>query len=184
DTLIIDGTTVYTLSYFSSVYTRLGDPYEVQVPVQLLTNGTHTLTIETGDSPINRTGCSANNSLIYTALVPSATARSEVVEHIEGCEWNLQFEDDTFSIKPIPGDYSGSKKCSYTEHNYTLADGAYDPTDAYDVAVYNLLTILDFDDNGKVFVNLDAADIEIVLTTVSSVPYLWGPTLVKARVWQ
>ena len=184
DTLIIDGTTVYTLSYFSSVYTRLGDPYEVQVPVQLLTNGTHTLTIETGDSPINRTGCSANNSLIYTALVPSATARSEVVEHIEGCEWNLQFEDDTFSIKPIPGDYSGSKKCSYTENNYTLADGAYDPTDAYDVAVYNLLTILDFDDNGKVFVNLDAADIEIVLTTVSSVPYLWGPTLVKARVWQ
>ncbi|MBW3001119.1 hypothetical protein KY341_04545, partial [Candidatus Woesearchaeota archaeon] len=92
--------------------------------------------------------------------------------------------DDTFSNKSIPEGYSGSNRCSYTAANHTLADGAYDPNDAYDIAVYKLLRALDYDDNGKVFVNLDAADIEIVLTTVSSVPYLWGPTLVKARVWQ
>ncbi|MBW2990347.1 VWA domain-containing protein [Candidatus Woesearchaeota archaeon] len=185
DILKVNTTTVYNLSFFSYDYSRLGDPYQVQVPVYLLTNGTHTLTIETGDDPVvNRTGCSDNNSLIYTALVPSATARSEVVEKTEGCNWTIQFEDDTFSTKPIPADYAGTKKCSYTETNHTLADGAYDPTDAYDVAVFGLLDALDFDNNGKVFVNLDAADIEIVLTTVSSVPYMWGPTLIKAKVWQ
>jgi len=182
--LFVNATTVFNLSFFSSDYVRLGDPYEIQIPAYLLTNGTYNLTISTGDSPINYTGCSLNNSMIYTALVPSATARSGVVEKTEGCEWTLQFEDDTNSTKPIPEDYNGSKKCSYTETNYTLADGAYDPNDAYDVAVYSLLRALDFDDNGKIFVNLDAADIEIVITTVSSVPYLWGPSLVRVRVWQ
>lgn len=185
DILTVDGTTVFNLSDFSSNYVRLGDPYEVQVPAYLLTNGSHTLRIETGDAPItNRTGCSKNNTLIYTALVPSATARSGVVEHTEGCNWTIQFEDDTNSTKTIPADYSGSKKCSYTETNHTLADGAYDPDDAYDIAVFKLLTALDYDNNGKVFVNLEAEDIEIVITTVYSVPYLWGPTLVKAQVWQ
>ncbi|MBU1198348.1 MAG: VWA domain-containing protein [Nanoarchaeota archaeon] len=184
DTLIIDGISVYNLSFFSSDYTRLGDPYTIQIPAYLLTNGTHSLTIGTGDSPQNDTNCSDNNTLIYTALVPSATARSEVVEHSDGCNWTIQFEDDTNSSKVIPIEYDGTKRCSYTENNYTLADGAYDNTDAYDIAVFQLLRALDFDDNGKVFVNLDAADIEIVLTTITSVPYLWGPTLIKARVWQ
>ncbi|MBW3001325.1 VWA domain-containing protein, partial [Candidatus Woesearchaeota archaeon] len=110
DTLMVDGTSVFNLSFFSSDYVRLGDPYEIQVPVNLLTNGTHSLTIGTGDSPINYTGCSDNNSLIYTALVPSTTARSGVVEKIEGCVWNLQFEDDTFSNKSIPEGYSGSNR--------------------------------------------------------------------------
>jgi len=182
--LLVDGTEVYNLTGFSSDYSRLGDPYEVQVPVQLLTNGTHTLLIQTADSPDNATGCSPNNSMVYTALVPSSTARSGVVERTEGCVWTIQFEDDTNSTKTIPSDYSGTKQCSYTETNHTLSDGAYDNHDAYDIAVYGLLRALDFDDNGKVFVNLESEDIEIVITTVSSVPYLWGPTLVKAKVWQ
>jgi hypothetical protein len=184
DALMIDGTTVYNLSSFSSDYVRLGDPYEIQVPPYLLTNGTHQVSIRTGDSPDNHTNCSMNNSLIYTALVPSSTSRSGVVEKTEGCIWTIQFEDDTYSNKSIPADYSGIKRCNYIAANHTLAQGAYDNTDAYDIAVYDLLHTLDFDDNGKVFVNLDAEDIEIVITTVSSVPYLWGPTLVKARVWQ
>jgi hypothetical protein len=183
--LLVDGTEVYNLTGFSSDYTRLGDPYEIQVPVNLLTNGNHSLFIETGDSPANRTNCSKNNSLIYTALVPSSTARSSVVQNIIGCNWTIQFEDDTFSNKIIPVGCSGQDpcpSCSYTATNHSESD--YDTTDAYDIAVYNLLRDLDFDDNGKIFVDLDAADIEIVITTVSSVPYLWGPAIVKANVWQ
>ena len=183
-TLIINSDVVYNLSEYGDDYTLLGDPYLVQIPPLLLVNGTNTIYIYTGDEPSNSTGCSKNNTLIYTALVPSATARSEVVEHTDGCVWTIQFEDDTTSTKAIPSDYTGSKSCSYTEDNHSLEDGSYDPSDAYDIAVFSLLRTLDFDNNGKVFVNLDAEDIEIVITTVSSVPYLWGPTLVKARVWQ
>ncbi|MBN2052763.1 VWA domain-containing protein [Candidatus Woesearchaeota archaeon] len=180
DTLVVDGTTVFNLSSFSSDYTRLGDPYPIQIPVNLLSNGTHALIVETGDSPVNRTGCSNNNSMIYTVLVPSSTARSGVVESTGGCIWTIQFEDDSYSVKTIPEDYTGTDACNYTDSSHTLE---YE-TDAYDVAVFNLLRTLDFDDNGKIFVNLDATDIEIVITTISSVPYLWGPTIVKAKVWQ
>jgi hypothetical protein len=183
-TLIVNSNVVYNLSQYGSDYTSLGDPYLIHAPPLLLVNGTNTIYIDTGDESVNSTGCSMNNTLIYTALVPSATARSGVVEHTDGCEWTIQFEDDTNSTKLIPADYGGTDKCSYTETNYTLADGAYDPEDAYDIAVYNLLRALDFDDNGKIFVNLEAEDIEIVITTVYSVPYMWGPTLIKTRVWQ
>jgi hypothetical protein len=183
-TLIINSNLVYNLSGYGSSYIRLGDPYLVHAPPNLFVNGTNQFYTDTGDDYRNSTGCSKNNSLIYTALVPSSTARSEVVEHIGGCAWTLQFEDNSTSIKLIPDSYAGSKTCSFTENNHTLEDGSYDPTDAYDVAVFNLLKELDFDDNGKIFVNLDSTDIEIVITTVSSVPYLWGPTLVKAKVWQ
>ncbi|MBN1793144.1 hypothetical protein JW826_05665 [Candidatus Woesearchaeota archaeon] len=182
--LRVNSNTVFNLSEYSSNYINLGDPYIIQAPANLLTNGPNTIYIETGDEPINNTGCSPNNTLIYTALVPSTTSRSEVVEKTDGCEWRIQFEDDFFNNKSIPGDYSGAKRCSYTESNHTLSDGAYDPVDAYDIAVFNLLKALDFDNNGKVFVNLDAEDIEIVITTISSVPYLWGPSIVKAKVWQ
>lgn len=183
-TLAVNSQVVYNLTEYNTNYTTLGDPYLIQAPPYLFINGSNTIYIDTGDNASNSTGCSKNNSLIYTALVPSSTARSGVVERTEGCNWTIQFEDDTNSTKVIPGNYSGSKKCSYTATNHTLADGAYDAEDAYDIAVYSLLKDLDFDDNGKIFVDLDAADIEIVITTVSSVPYLWGPTLIKANVWQ
>jgi len=182
--LSINSTNVYNLTQYSSEYIRLGDPFIIHIPAYLVANGSNSISLDTGDEPFNSTGCSPNNTLIYTALVPSSTTRSEVVERTDGCKWIIQFEDDTFSNKSIPASYFGSKRCSYTSTNHTLATGSYDPADAYDIAVYHLLQSLDFDDNGKVFVNLDAEDIEIVITTVSSVPYLWGPTLVKARVWQ
>ena len=183
-TLIVNSNTVFNLSEYGSNFIYFGDPYILQAPSNLLVNGANYLTLETGDEPINSTGCSANNTLIYTALVPSTTSRSEVVEFTDGCSWTIQFEDDTYSNKTIPSTYSGSKKCSYTSANNTLAQGAYSANDAYDIAVYNVLKALDFDGNGKVFVNLDSEDIEIVITTISSVPYMWGPSLVSARAWQ
>ncbi len=182
--LIINSETVYNLTSYGTDYSVLGDPYIIQAPSIYLVNGTNQIYIDTGDSPSNQTGCSKNNSLIYTALVPSSTTRSKVVEESEGCIWTIQFEDDTNSTKTIPADYSGTDKCFYTAYNHSLLNNSYDNNDAYDIAVFNLLQTLDFDKNGKVFVNLDAEDIEIVITTVYSVPYLWGPSLVKSEVWQ
>jgi hypothetical protein len=184
DAVSVDGSEVYNLSKYSADYTTVGDPFIVQVPSNLLTAGNRQVLMSTGKNPTNFTGCSSNNSLIYTAVVPSATARSGVVEKTNGCEWTIQFEDDTTSTKKIPKFYSGTKACKYTADNYTLTQGAFDPDDAYDLAVHGILSALDFDNNGKVFVNLDAEDIEIVITTISSVPYLWGPSLLSARSWQ
>jgi len=188
DFLSVNGDDVYDLSRYNSQYIRLGDPFIVQIPPTYINLGElNYFSLKTGDDSSVNTNCSSNNSFIYTALVPSSTSRSEVVAKKIGCNWTIQFEDDTFSTKTIPSDCSGASpcpRCSYTAINHTLASGAYDPEDAYDIGVFNLLRDLDFDDNGKIFVNLDASNIEIVITTVSSVPYLWGPTLVEVRTWQ
>jgi hypothetical protein len=61
---------------------------------------------------------------------------------------------------------------------------AYSPDDAYDVAVYNLLSQLDFDSDGRVFVNVAVNDLEIIVNSVPAIPYLWGPSILEVRVWQ
>ena len=43
---------------------------------------------------------------------------------------------------------------------------------------------LDFENDGRVYVNLDSADLEIIVTVVSQVPYLWGPSLASVEVWR
>ena len=183
DYLSVNGNETYNLENYNSNYTRLGDPFIVQIPPNYLKSGLNDFELKTGDDPVTNTNCSSNNSFIYTALIPSSTARSPVVEYAEGCIWTIQFEDDTFSNKSIPKNYNGMNRCNYTANNHNLTSTI--ENDAYNLAVYNLLKITDLNNNsGKVFVNFDTSDLEIVITTVSSVPYLWGPTIVKARVWQ
>jgi len=183
-TLVVNSNVVFNLSKYNQSFITLGDPYILQAPPNIVTNGPNTFFIDTGDETSNSTSCSNNNTLIYTALVPSATSRSGVVANTDGCTWTIQFEDDTNSTKVIPSTYSEAKKCYYVESNYSLSQGSYDGNDAYDIAVFNILSALDYDHNGKVFVNLDSEDIEIVITTISSVPYMWGPALFSARIWQ
>ncbi|NJL43912.1 MAG: hypothetical protein HC945_01125, partial [Nitrosarchaeum sp.] len=173
--------TAFNLSRFSDVYQRLGDPYLVQVPVNLLQSGSNSLYIRTGDGPTNSTDCSANNTLIYRGFINSSTPRSGVVERAEGCEWTIEFEDLTSITTLIPPEYAGSRKCAYnsTYHHPPL----YDNRDAYDLAVAHILDSLDFDDDGRVLINLQEEDLEIIVSVVQQVPFLWGPTLVEVSVW-
>ncbi|MBD3208891.1 hypothetical protein GF367_00545, partial [Candidatus Woesearchaeota archaeon] len=129
----------------------------------------------------NTTGCSDNNTLIYTGFINSSTSRSTVVEEAVGCSWTVEFEDGTSQNFTVPDFYAGAKDCAYTNashdpENYTA--------DAYDIAVYTLLEQLDFDDDGRVFVNLVAEDLEIIVSLVSDVPYLWGPAIMGVELWQ
>lgn len=183
--VLVDGNVVYNLSTFSSDYVSVGDPYSIHIPATFLTSGAvHTITIGVADSLKNQSTCSQNNSLIYTGLFSASTGRSDVVAYAHGCNWTVEYDDGTFSSFVIPSDYTGGKNCSYTSTNYTLGTDAYDIEDAYDVAVYSLLEQLDFDDDGRVFVNVDVHDLEIIVNSVSSIPYLWGPSIMEVRVWQ
>ena len=179
DLVAVNNDVVYNLSEFSSNYVILGDPYTVDIPVTSLINGNNTVTIRTGDSPANSTGCSANNSFIYKAMVNSSIGRLSVVEQAEGCNWVIEFEDGTFLNASFPTTYSGPDNCSYTNTSIS-----YKINDAYDVAVYNLLKSLDFDSNGRVLFNLATEDFEIVVNVVSGIPYMWGPSIIEVRVWQ
>jgi hypothetical protein len=178
DRLVVNGIPVHNLSDFYAPYYRLGDPYRLHVPSTLLTPITN-LFIGTGDSAVNTTGCSQNNSLIYTAFVPSATPRTAVLENATGCVWTIEKDSGGVQVVAIPATYTGTNVCAYTN-----ADIAYDSGDALQQAVYEILRELDFDDDGRIFVSLSEENLEIIVTKISSVPYLWGPSIVEVRAWQ
>lgn len=178
DLVVANDEQVLNLSEFFVSYSRLGDPFQVNIPISYLSNSTE-FTVNIGESPTNSSGCSLNNSVVYTALVPSATSRTPVLPTAEGCVWTIEFEDESNSTAPIPSDYSGPNTCSYTSSSIS-----YNPDDALQVAVYQLLEELDFDEDGRLFISLGEEDLEIITTEVEAVPYLWGPIVVRAEVTQ
>lgn len=170
--VIVDGTSVYDLTDYGSDFAMLGDPSRVLIPADLLTSGSHTFDIVLGANASVDEQCSFNDSLIYTALVNTTVERSTVLPSAEGCHWAVEFEDGSYLNVSVPSGYTGSEECSY---NSTAI--VYDSTDTYHVVVYQLFDSLDFDGDGRVFVNLDEQDLQVTVTIVSSVPYLWGPSI-------
>lgn len=178
DLVSVGGTTVFNLSRYNYYYSALGDPYRVGIPVDtLVSGGTNTITMRTGDNATYPTGCSDNNSLIYRGYVNSTTSRSKVLEFSEGCSWTVEFEDGSFGNFSIPFDYAGGRTCAYTNANISYAT-----TDSYDVATFVLFDKLDFDNDGRVFINLQGSDLKVIVSLVSQVPYLWGPSVVRLVV--
>jgi hypothetical protein len=180
DVLSVNDDVVFNLTNYGSNYDMLGDPFIIQVPALSLNSGVwNNISLRVGDSPFNSSTCSDNNTLIYTALVNVSIPRSPVLSQSEGCVWHMSFEDGQTAVSPIPSSYSGINQCFYNSTNIS-----YNIYDAYDVSVFNILRSLDFDSNGLVDVNLNAEDLEVIVTTIDSVPYLWGPSIIEARVWR
>lgn len=180
DNIKVNDDEIFNLSMFSTKYGEVGDPFIVEVPVNSMHTGEmNRMELRTGDKPENYTNCSDDNSLIYIAGLNSSTSRTNVVEKAEGCVWYVEFEDGTYINSSIPEEYVGENAC-----NYTNTSIAYNTTDAYDISVFNILSDLDFDEDGRVFVNLHAEDLEVVVTLISQVPYLWGPNFMEIVLWQ
>lgn len=179
---VVMNISIFNLSDYDSNYVRLGDPYRINVPAGLLRSGANHFIINTADNPGNTSGCSPNNSLIYDVAVNLSVERSEPVPGSEGCEWDIAFPDGARVNVTIPSSYSGANRCSYTPVNHTLADVAYDDDDAYQLGAYMMFRRLDFNDDGTIFVNLREEDLEVIVTTISRVPYLHGPSRVVLEV--
>ncbi|MEM4260440.1 MAG: hypothetical protein QXG00_04345 [Candidatus Woesearchaeota archaeon] len=182
DFVSINGVEVYNLSkYDNESYIRLGDPFIVQIPpTNLLIPGQNYLNLRIGDSPLVSTNCSTNNSFIYTILVNSSTSRSTVLPSKEGCNWTIESEDFVNKTFSIPTSYSGNRQCNFTNMSHV---NSYDPNNAYDVSVYEILRQLDFDNDGRIIVNLEQEDLEVIVLLVSGLPYQWGPSVIEAKVW-
>ncbi|MFH2020569.1 MAG: hypothetical protein ABIJ34_04095 [archaeon] len=179
DFVSINGIEIYNLSAYFLDYVRLGDPFFVYVPVNKIVNGTNTLFIETADSPENKTGCSLNNTIIYTGLIKSSVSYADVLPKAEGCTWNLEFDDSSSTVVKVPDDYSGIKDCYYTA---ALID--YDGNDSIDYAAYQLFRGLDYDNDGRIFVNIAQYNLVVNAISVSKIPYPWGPAIAEVRVWK
>jgi len=179
DEVIVNGAEVYNLSDYNPDYTSLGDPFAVEIPASLLHTGLNTMSMRTGDSYINNTGCSANNSFIYTALVRSTVSYSDVLENAEGCVWTIEFDSGKNTTVSVPPSYAGPKHCYYTS-----SQESFDPVDTYDDAMYRLLLQLDLDDDGRIFVDLEEHHFVIGAISVGKIPYPWGPAIAEVRTWR
>lgn len=169
---------IFNLSEYGDDYSVLGDPFTIQIPSAVLNSGVNnTIELTLGDSPHNDTNCTAKNSIIYTGLVNSSSPRTDVVEDYKGCNWTIQSETSTSNLL-IPSDYNGTKKCFYTSRNTS-----YNENDAYDTAAAYLFEIFDPDNDGTISLELSDSDLEITISLVSGVPYLWGPSVVTANLW-
>ncbi|MGM5481392.1 MAG: vWA domain-containing protein [Nanobdellota archaeon] len=173
-----NGIGIYNLTDYGEDYSILGDPFIIQIPSALLDSGqNNTISLTLGDSPYNNSNCTANNSVIYTGLVNSSTPRTGVVEYYEGCNWTIESETSTSNLL-IPSDYNGTKHCFYTS-----LSTAYNETDAYDTAAAYLFEVFDPDKDGTISIDLSDSDLEITISLVSGVPYLWGPSVVTTNIW-
>ncbi len=180
DFLSVDNITTHNLSVFNDNYEFLGDPFIVSFPPNMLHPGdVDTIQISTGIDPSNSSGCSNNDTLLYTGLMKSTISYSDVLEFAQGCKWTVEFEDNTTTVISVPQGYSGSNAC-----NYTSSSRSYDANDTYDDAAYQLFNNLDLDNDGRLDVNLLENDLIIGAISVSKVPYPWGPAIAEVRVWQ
>jgi len=175
-----NGLTIFNLSEYGDDYALLGDPFTIQIPTSSLVPGAYNnISIEVGETPTNTTPCSDNNTLIYTALINSSTSRTDAKEYAEGCNWIVETDTGEFINTTVPKSYSGSNNCSYTSSSIS-----YNSEDAYDSAVYDLLRQLDYNNDGTIFIDIEENDLEIIIITTGKIPYMWGPSIFRAEVWQ
>jgi hypothetical protein len=163
-------------------YISLGDPFIVNIPdpeVVIKAGEYNNITIETGSNETERTNCSIDDRAIYTMRIKSLIGYGDVFSRIDGCVWDIEFEDGSFmNDTSIPTEYAGEHNCSYTSSSIS-----YYEYDAVNDAVYRLLSGLDLDNDGMVDVLFDPATAEFKTSGSGGVGSLWGPVAIKLIVW-
>jgi len=168
---------VFNLSEYNSSYVNLGDPYVVNIPSDMIIYGENQVRVSTGLNSLNSSGGSIYDKVIYS-LVKNISSYSQIVSSAEGCIWVIEFEDSTNATMNFPDDYSGTKQCYYTSGGV-----AYNNNDAIDNAVFNLLSDMDLNSNGRIETKFSENDLAISFIEVTGIPFTWE-TEVQARVWR
>lgn len=175
DKVKANGNIVYDLAQYSKPYTELGDPYVINIPNSLIIDN-NIIELTTALSPTNSSPGSENNKIIYT-VVKNASAYSKISPRSDGCNWNIQFEDDTNISIAIPMSYLGTENCYYQQQSQQ-----FNENDATQNAIFELLQILDLNSNNKVDLKFTEQDLQIDLSEVTGIPYTWS-TEIQARTW-
>lgn len=168
---------VFSLSEYGPVYSTLGDAYAVNIPLEYLEKGNNTIKITTGLNPLNSSGGSSSDKIIYTLLKPSS-GYSKISSSASGCAWTVEFEDSTNSTMNLPSNYSGSDKCCFTSNSIS-----YNENDAIDNAVFDLFSNLDLNKNKKLENKFSEQDMQVISNEVSGIPFAWASEI-QIRIWR
>jgi len=176
DIVKINNNEIFNLAKFNKPFIELGDPYSIEIPTELL-NQTNYLELTTAASKGNSTVGSESNKVIYT-MVTNVSGFSTISANANGCNWNIEFEDNSNLSTSIPSNYSGDENCYYQSNRVE-----YNLNDAIQTAVYHLLRKLDFNLNNKVDTKFSEQNLEISTSEVIGIPFTWS-TEVQVRVWR
>jgi len=168
---------VFNLSEYKIDYINLGDPYVINIPISKIKTGNNTIRVSTGLNPLNSTGGSPSDKIIYT-VIKEISSYSPILSMASGCTWEIQFEDFTNATLKVPLNYTGEEKCYYN-----LEKISYNENDAINVAVYNLLAKLDLNKNRLIETKFSESDLQITASEVEGIPFTWE-TEVQSRVWR
>jgi len=177
DNVYINYTNIYNLSSYGDDYLLLGDPYSINVPNSYIQQN-NVVDLTTGLSPGNSTEGSSSNKIIYTILQSNVSAYSSLSSASEGCIWTIEFESGSQIVTPVPSNYAGSNICFYTSTGQNISN----TNDAMEVAVLNLLELLDYDSDGRLDVEFTSQDLKINPSTITGIPYDWS-TEIQVRTW-
>ena len=176
-TVSIGNNLAYNLTEYGTNYISLGDPYFIYLPKSFVGSGENSVEVNVGRSSQETLAGSTSNKIIYT-LLKNITGFSSIKSIAVGCNWTITLENGENLTVNIPTGYTGTKKCYFTPGPIS-----YDENDAVDLATYNLLTELDFNNNNKIDLSIEKQDLEIESSKISGIPYTWS-TEVQVRVWR
>ncbi len=181
---------VFRLSDFGDDYTVLGDPFNVEIPADLVKSGSENqVDVSTGLSTQPNPVCSEDNKVIYTATFNAITPFSPVLPKAEGNWFRVYFNRGDFDCTP-----EGSAEVavgSPTDSN-VLDVSSIDLTNSVHYAFAELLKKLNLKTtscSGPLGSSTNPIDIEIIpelkfeTSLISNVPSLWGPSKFSLIAW-
>jgi len=174
--VIFNSQTIYNLSNYNSNFSDLGDPFVIKIDPYLIEKENEVIIISKNSE--GEEFISNNNSFIYTGFIVSNTIYSPVLEKNEGCYLTVETIFNNNLSFNVPQNYNGTNVCFYTKNNVL-----FNFNDSIQYTIYNLLKQLDLEDDGRIVVDFDDKDLEIIFMSVSKVPYMWGPTIIKVKTW-
>jgi hypothetical protein len=84
----------------------------------------------------------------------------------------------------VPPSYNGTNQCFYTHVSHAYPNTTATTNDTYNDAMFNLLTDLDFDQDGRIYVDISESNLVVGAISVGKVPYPWGPAISEVKVWK
>jgi len=187
---------VFRLADYSSNYQTLGDPFMVQFRASRVTsNRTNYVYVSTGLGPGNTSAtCSADNRAIYNARFTASVPYGPVLPSLFGHNVTVYYDLDHDGI---------SDGVSYVSYGATLPGYNSTPVDvssldtsgnALDESFVRLLEKLNFvvpagnsglagSSNNPIDVQL-SEEVSVQVTSLSEVPYMWGPVDMGITVWR
>ncbi len=195
-------TRIYWLGNYSDEYEKLGDPYIIQIPPNLLKpGGNNSIKIGTGLYPSleEGLGASPDDRVMYTLGITGVSLReySDVFPKAEGSEVIIYYDTDGDNIpeKSIRVEVGPNPNDVFDPENDSIDNGFMKLIDTLNFINDLNPSVVNFTYNetgpigsgdGSMNNPIDlevTEEVEFKSDFISQIPSMWGPALMEVRIW-